>query len=93
MDETNIETADPKVHSGRSESRETKMIGISGMTCDECVKTIERALRGKPGVEKVAVDRSAATVTVTYNKLETNLPAIHDLLLRSGYKPTGGVVD
>ena len=93
MDETNTEIAKPGPHSteAKRELLETKTIGISGMTCDGCVKTIERAFRGKRGVKEVRVDRSAATATVTFDERQTNLPELHDVLLKSGYKPVGGV--
>ena len=93
MDETNIEIAKPGPHSTEAEGEllETKTIGIAGMTCDKCVQTIEHAFRGKRGVRKVKVDRAAATATITYDERQTNLPELHDVLLRSGYKPVGGV--
>ena len=62
------------------------------MTCDKCVEKIERAFRGKRGVKKVRVNRDDATATVTYDERQTNLPELHDVLLKSGYKPVGGVV-
>jgi copper chaperone CopZ len=71
---------------------ETKTIGISGMTCAECVKKIERAFRGKRGVKKVKVNRDDATATVTYDARQTNLPELHDVLLQSGYNAVRNVV-
>jgi P-type Cu+ transporter len=91
MDETNTEIAKPEPHSEtQGDYLETKTIGISGMTCDKCVKTIERAFRGKRGVRDVSVNRTDATATVTYDERQTNLPELHDVLLKSGYKPVSG---
>ena len=67
---------------------ETQTIAIAGMTCDNCVRRVERALRGADGVAEVAVDRQAALATVTYDTRKTNIPALHDAILRSGYQPT-----
>ncbi|HEU5122661.1 MAG TPA: heavy-metal-associated domain-containing protein [Verrucomicrobiae bacterium] len=67
---------------------ETRDIGISGMTCDKCVARVENALRGVNGVREVRVDRPAARATVTFDTVRTNIPALHDALLKSGYKPT-----
>jgi copper chaperone CopZ len=97
MDETNTEVAmpHPETHPGtdtQHELLETKVIGISGMTCDKCVQTIERAFRNHRGVKEVQVNRADATAKITYDKRQTDLPALHETLLRSGYKPTGGVV-
>jgi len=62
-------------------------IGIAGMTCDNCVRKVERALRGLPGVKEVKVDRQAALARVTFDDTQTDVPAMHDALLKSGYKP------
>jgi copper chaperone CopZ len=67
---------------------ETHEIGIAGMTCDNCVRRVEKALRGVNGVTEVRVDRPGALATVTYDTSKTNIPALHDALLKSGYRPT-----
>ena len=67
---------------------ETHDIGIAGMTCDNCVRKVETALRGVNGVKEVRVDRQAALATVTFDTTKTDLPELHDALIRSGYKPT-----
>jgi Cu+-exporting ATPase len=67
---------------------ETRDIGISGMTCDKCVSRVESALRGVDGVKEVQVDRAAARATVTFDTAHTNIPALHEALLKSGYKPS-----
>jgi Cu+-exporting ATPase len=84
MNETNLETFDTLA---------TKQIAIEGMTCDKCVEKIERALRGKPGVKMVRVNRAKAVATVTFDRRQTDIPALHDVLLKSGYKPTARVAE
>ncbi|HWQ91812.1 MAG TPA: heavy metal-associated domain-containing protein [Clostridia bacterium] len=66
---------------------ETRAIGIAGMTCDNCVRQVEKALRSKEGVRDVKVDRAAARATVTFDRTKTDVPALHDALLQSGYQP------
>ena len=66
---------------------ETANIGISGMTCDNCVRKVEGALRKLPGVKEVKVDRVGAIATVTFDNSVIKIPAMHDALLKSGYKP------
>ena len=66
----------------------TDHIAIHGMTSDECVRKIEGALSKHTGVESVHVDREKEIATVTYDSRRTNISAIHDALLKSGYKPT-----
>ncbi|HET7624921.1 MAG TPA: heavy metal-associated domain-containing protein [Verrucomicrobiae bacterium] len=67
---------------------ETREIGIAGMTCDNCVRRVEKALRGVNGVDDVSVSRQNAIARVTFHPAKTNVPALHDALLKSGYKPT-----
>ena len=84
MDELNI--ANPP---NRDQiATETRTFGVAGMTCDNCVKMVEGALRAVPGVRDVRVDRANANATVTFDRKETNVPALHDALLNAGYKPT-----
>ncbi|HLP77058.1 MAG TPA: heavy-metal-associated domain-containing protein [Candidatus Paceibacterota bacterium] len=66
---------------------ETRDIGIAGMTCDKCVARVEKALRGVKGVKEVRVSRPAARATVTFDAAATSIAALHDALLKSGYKP------
>ena len=66
---------------------QTVTIGIAGMTCDNCVRKVERALRGLPGIKEVAVDRTAALARVTFDDTKVDVPTMHDALLKSGYKP------
>ena len=66
---------------------ETHEIGIAGMTCDNCVRKVEKGLRSVDGVTDVRVDRPAALATVTFDSTRTNIPALHDALLKSGYRP------
>jgi copper ion binding protein len=67
---------------------ETHDIGISGMTCDHCVRRVEKALRGVNGVTEVRVDLKGALATVTFDNTKTHIPALHDALLKSGYRPS-----
>ncbi len=72
----------------KEEVLETREIGIDGMTCDNCVRRVEKALRGVNGVKDVSVNRAAALARVTFDTVRTDIPALHDALLKSGYRPT-----
>ncbi|MDB6027006.1 MAG: Heavy metal transport/detoxification protein [Verrucomicrobiales bacterium] len=87
MDETNTINLQHPI----DPSLETKQIAIEGMTCDGCVQTIEKALRKINGVKELRIDRSAALATVTFDHKQTNVPAMHEAILRAGYKPTRSV--
>lgn len=67
---------------------ETHDIGISGMTCDNCVRRVEKALRGVNGVKEVHVNLKRALATVTFDDTKTHIPELHDALLASGYRPS-----
>ncbi|HTG43085.1 MAG TPA: heavy-metal-associated domain-containing protein [Verrucomicrobiae bacterium] len=67
---------------------ETRVLGIEGMTCDNCVKTLTKALKRVNGVKDVEVDRENARASVTFDTTKTDMPAIHEAILHSGYKPT-----
>ena len=90
MDETNTINIEhpPKDAAMRMDTIVTKQIAIEGMTCDKCVQTVEKALRGNDGVKEVQVDRGNALATVTFDTTKTDIPALHDALLKAGYHPT-----
>ena len=58
MDKTNIDKL-PR----EARVTDTVKIGIAGMTCDNCVRKVERALRALPGIKEVKVDRAQASTT------------------------------
>ena len=83
MDRKNIANLSPE-----ERLLETHVIEIDGMTCDSCVNIINDALRVVDGVKDVRVDRPSRRVAVTYDSSKTNIPALHDVLLDHGYRPT-----
>jgi copper chaperone len=83
MQQYNVETPNQP-----AEVWETRVLGIEGMTCDNCVRTLTRALHAVNGVKDVQVDRASARASITFDTTKTNMPAIHEAILRSGYKPT-----
>lgn len=64
---------------------ETQEFAIEGMTCDNCVRTIERALRKANGVKAVEVDRENARARVTYDNTKTDMPELFAALKKHGY--------
>jgi copper chaperone len=66
---------------------ETRVLAIEGMTCDKCVETLTKALKRVNGIKEVSVDRQNAQATITFDTTKTDMPAIHDAILESGYKP------
>ncbi len=83
MDKRNIDNLDPE-----DKFFDTSKIEIDGMTCDNCIRIIEKALRAVNGVKSVRVDRAKRLATVTYDTRKTHIPELHDVLLSHGYHPT-----
>jgi copper chaperone CopZ len=81
MDKSNINNLP-----GEKRTTGTVTLGIAGMTCEGCAQKVERALRGLDGVKDVAVNQPGAMATVTYDNSAVDVPAMHDALLKSGYK-------
>ncbi len=94
MDETNTEVAKLGIHSTAAHRQllETKSLGIAGMTSERCVKKIEKAFHKHPGVKSIKINRHEEVATVTFDARQTNMPELHELLLKSGYKPMATVL-
>jgi copper chaperone CopZ len=69
-----------------AEALETREIKIAGMGCDNCVRKLERALRGKAGVKEARVDGIAGSATVTYDRTRTNVSELQEVIAKSGYR-------
>ncbi len=65
----------------------TQEIGIKGMTCKSCVKTIKKALLTKNGVKQVYIDLESGVASVTYDPSLADVPTLHQIILRKGYFP------
>lgn len=46
---------------------ETLNLSVRGMTCGNCVRTVERKLASTPGVTKVTVDLESAKADIEYD--------------------------
>ena len=73
--------------SGPEQALATRRIVVTGMTCDNCERRVEKILRGLRGVREVAVDRGSGAVTVTYAADQVDLTALHGALQKGGYPP------
>jgi len=69
-----------------AEALETREIKIAGMGCDNCVRKLERALHAKDGVKDVRVDGITGSATVTFDRTRTNIPELHEVIAKSGYR-------
>lgn len=65
----------------------TARIGVKGMTCKRCVRTVKKALLTKAGVKQVLVDLKTGMASVTYDANKTDVPALEQIIIRKGYFP------
>jgi copper chaperone len=59
---------------------------VTGMSCDHCVKTIQKAVGELSGVQQVNVDLDNKEVTVTMDENETDLKTITSKIVEVGYE-------
>jgi copper chaperone CopZ len=62
-------------------------IATDGQDCDECVRNLREPLMRIEGVQEVNADPESENIFVTFDARKTHAPAIHDAILKSGYKP------
>uniref|UniRef100_UPI0025EDF847 heavy-metal-associated domain-containing protein n=1 Tax=Oceanithermus sp. TaxID=2268145 RepID=UPI0025EDF847 len=61
-------------------------IGIDGMTCASCVRRVEQALQGLPGVVRASVNLATEKATVEM-EAKTPLAAVLEAVRAAGYEP------
>ena len=62
---------------------------IAGMTCANCVRRIEKALRAVPGVTEATVNLVTQRATVRFMSGTTSPPALVDAITKAGYSVPG----
>ena len=58
---------------------------VEGMSCDNCVRHVERALRGLAGVESADVDLAARSATVRFDADVAGLDDFRKAVDEAGY--------
>ena len=61
-------------------------IGISGMTCASCVRRVEKALSGLPGVQSISVNLTTGKARLRYLPETVVLPRIAEAVREAGYE-------
>jgi Cu+-exporting ATPase len=74
---------------------ETKQLTlpITGMTCANCVATVERGLKKQEGVQAAVVNLSSERATVTFDPSAVGLPDLVARVARAGYGIATGEAD
>lgn len=66
---------------------------ITGMTCANCVATVERGLKKQEGVQTAVVNLSSERATVTFDPSSAGLPDLVARVARAGYGVATGEAD
>ena len=66
---------------------------ITGMTCANCVATVERNLKKVSGVEQATVNLSSERATVSYDPALADMGALIERVRRAGYDVATGEAD
>lgn len=61
------------------------VLPITGMTCANCVASVERNLKKEKGVESAVVNLSSERATIVFDPQLTQLPALIQRIQRAGY--------
>jgi Cu+-exporting ATPase len=69
------------------------ILPVTGMTCANCVATVERSLKKVPGVQLASVNLSSERATVEFDPQQANLPALVERIERAGYGIATGEAD
>jgi uncharacterized protein len=65
----------------------TEVIGVRGMHCGGCERTVSRALHALPGVTEARADFVAEEVEVTFDPDLVEADAIRSAVLAAGFTP------
>jgi P-type Cu+ transporter len=69
------------------------ILPITGMTCANCVATIERNLKKEAGVQSSVVNLSNERATIEYNPVVVSIPSLVNRIERAGYGIATGEAD
>lgn len=58
---------------------------VEGMTCQGCVRTVQKKLLSVPGVKKAEVNMGASSAVVEYDEASTNRDALMSAVEQVGY--------
>ncbi|MGI6574956.1 MAG: copper chaperone CopZ [bacterium] len=65
------------------------MLGVQGMSCQHCVKSIKAAVGGLEGVKAVEVDLTKGQVKVDYDPDKVDISKVREAITEAGYEVQG----
>ncbi|HTI48482.1 MAG TPA: heavy-metal-associated domain-containing protein [Casimicrobiaceae bacterium] len=60
-------------------------LNVQGMSCQGCVGSVTRVLKGTPGVQDVNVTLQPGRAEVTFDPARTNVAALRSAIEDAGY--------
>jgi mercuric transport protein len=73
-----------------ADKTKTVSLNIKGMTCESCVGTVQKALKGVEGVKEAKVDLKSNTATVTLASAKTTADVLIKAVSNAGFTATQG---
>ena len=64
----------------------TVQLTVTGMTCDNCARSVERKLSSTPGVKKASVDLKTGQARVEYDPERVKPEALANAVRQLGYE-------
>ena len=64
----------------------TRQFSVKGMTCENCVRHVEKALQTVPGVSSVTVNLNSHQVTIAYDPAIATTVAMTAAVSEAGYR-------
>lgn len=64
----------------------TAQLTVTGMTCDNCARSVERKLSSTPGVTRATVDLKAGQARVEYDSERVKPDALANAVRQLGYE-------
>ncbi|HMW17773.1 MAG TPA: heavy-metal-associated domain-containing protein [Accumulibacter sp.] len=66
---------------------EKLVLGVAGMSCQSCVKSVTTVLTELPGVAEVDVSLPAAQATIVYDPSQTSVADLQQVIADAGFDP------
>lgn len=64
-------------------------VKIDGMTCEHCVETVTKALKGLSGINEASVSLEDKNARVSYDERKVGIPEITKAVTDAGFDVTG----
>jgi copper chaperone len=68
---------------------EKKVLKVTGMSCEHCVKAVKNALGELDGLSDVSVDLKSGAVSFMFDPAKTPLEKIREAITEAGYEAAG----